>query len=208
MPRWSKDYIPDYHFPSVSVYFKVSYDNKDKFKKYGAVWRPDNKEWKIKIRGSDYDSWQPIHDEIMTINKELKICGSKIHAMEEICGYLDEFNTFKLVLGKPREKAEWEKENVDLVPKEDDSNLCPDCGDVKDSAGCFRDCDKCYREKRYLPNNTCVDCNKTIDRNFSRCFKCNAEHTKGGLRHKNNTPTTKIIDLMEKKVNVCLISDD
>lgn len=191
MPRWSKDYIPDYHFPSVSVYFKVSYDNKDKFKKYGAVWRPDNKEWKIRIEGCEADSWQPIHDEIMTINKELKICGSKIHAMEEICGYLDEFNTFKLVLGKPREKAEWEKENVD-------SKLCPDCGDVKDSADCFGDCDKCYREKRYLPNNTCVDCDKTIDRNFSRCFKCNAEHI----------PTVKIIDLMEKKVNVCLISDD
>jgi hypothetical protein len=206
MPR---DEMPSYMIPSVSVYYKVSYDNKDKFKKYGAIWQPSNKEWKIRIEGCHADSWQPIHDKIMTINKELKICGSKIHSIEDIVGYLDEYNTFKLVLGKPREDPyKCDKKCVSCANRvylncdlqcgdcfNKKIKLCPECGDVKDSADCFRDCNKCYRENINLQRNTCLDCHRSIDREFARCFKCNAEQK-----------TIKIIDLMEKKV--CLITDD
>lgn len=104
--------------PSVSVWFKVSYENKDKFKKYRARWNPSStelrfmKSWCMKITEEDnMGEWKKTHEMILTLNTELKnYSGGYLIAIEDTIGLLDKYDTFNIIFGKPREKSKWEME--------------------------------------------------------------------------------------------------
>lgn len=104
--------------PSVSVWFKVSYESKDKFKKYRAKWNPSStdirfmKSWCMKITEEDnMGEWKKTHEMILRLNTELKNhSGGYLIAIEDSIGLLDKYDTFIMIFGKPREKSKWEME--------------------------------------------------------------------------------------------------
>ena len=107
MSRWSKDNaIPSYMSAHTSIYYKVPYAHKDKFKgKYSARWVPDSKEWRVNFSSgfSDDDGWKRAHKMILQLNDELRTVGSSINCIKDESGILDDYETFKMVLGKERE---------------------------------------------------------------------------------------------------------
>jgi len=94
----------------VVIYLQVPFAHKDTLKtECRARWSPEKKQWYIIY---DYESGsveeeeaKRFHKRICKLNDFLKTINSSI---TDIKDELDTFGTYRMILGKDREKAEWE----------------------------------------------------------------------------------------------------
>jgi hypothetical protein len=172
------------------------------------MWVSSSKDWCKKITEDDnMGEWNKTHELLIQLNDELKAVGGSIVAIEDTIGLLDKYNTFNIIFGKPREKADWEirldeieaekeleaKVEIDiesteelivpskcLIVDDEDEKQIPIAKSPIDSyRGSGKKCSKCFGVK---DSADCFeDCKKCYDKSkiIPKCLDCNKSITYG-----------------------------